>query len=511
MKYIFYFSLLISYKIHGQFSTSYKESLYTHISGTEFVVGEKLYYTVYVRSNESEYLPLSNVAYLELVGEKSGSIIKHIVPIENGIGNGSFFLSSNLETGRYKVLGYTKWQLNYEDPHVFEQDIIIINPYLPFQNDLIGQLEADVPKSKMIGRFERGSKIELQVDSLLNTMPLKYSISVRLKDDIDVKKTSSAFDFERMDNLSIKYIPDFGGINVEFISSAEVDKNLFLINSDKEYFNVARLDSGWNVIRVPYYDLLSFQWGPSSGASMVDFSPKVTFSTGEPLILEKEKRESIGQKAKFVQLTSLFEQYLNEDFVRKEETISNSGGLVRFDKAYSVSDFESFDHMNDFVNEVIEGARINDKKELIISDKIYSDIPLKPLVMLNSLPVFDTDFLFSNSTDYFSSAEILREIFYYNNATFGGVINFTTSKSEVVSIPEGFNSFNFSTEINSSSYPNQLPDDFPDYRIQLFWGVKTDTNLQFKTSKVPGQYEIRIVGVDKNWDLLERTFEFTVK
>ncbi len=53
-----------------------------------------------------------------------------------------FFISSDLKSGTYKLIGYTNWMLNAENSF-FQQDIHIINPYLELNQSVVEQQSSD--------------------------------------------------------------------------------------------------------------------------------------------------------------------------------------------------------------------------------------------------------------------------------------------------------------------------------------------------------------------------------
>jgi hypothetical protein len=110
--------------------SSNPETLFLHCNTTTFVTGETLQYKLY-SLNPTAFVtsPVSQIAYVELIGEDSKRIYIQKLHLENGIGQGDFFVPTTLKTGRYKLVAYTYWMLNKPTTTLFQLDLAIINPF----------------------------------------------------------------------------------------------------------------------------------------------------------------------------------------------------------------------------------------------------------------------------------------------------------------------------------------------------------------------------------------------
>lgn len=117
------------------------ESVYMHVSGSDLLVGETLYYSPYVFSSQTGKLSdLSRILYVELLKSNGEPVYQTKLLLENGKGQGQYFIPSDLETGVYHLVAYTRWMKNFDD--FSEQSLAIINPYV--SQDFIKALETDV-------------------------------------------------------------------------------------------------------------------------------------------------------------------------------------------------------------------------------------------------------------------------------------------------------------------------------------------------------------------------------
>ncbi|WP_091869386.1 hypothetical protein [Pricia antarctica] len=100
--------------------------------------GEYLYYEIYCRNAKTNSASsISKIAYVELVAENGKSVFRHKIFLEQGRGQGDFFVPVSVKSGNYKLVGYTQWMKNRGIDHFFQGDISIVNPYLSDQTPLL--------------------------------------------------------------------------------------------------------------------------------------------------------------------------------------------------------------------------------------------------------------------------------------------------------------------------------------------------------------------------------------
>jgi hypothetical protein len=106
------------------------ETLFLHINATVFVTGETLQYKLYsLKPAAFVTSPVSQIAYVELIDEDLKRIFIQKLNLENGIGQGDFFVPTTLKTGNYKLIAYTYWMLNKPVTELYQLNLSIINPF----------------------------------------------------------------------------------------------------------------------------------------------------------------------------------------------------------------------------------------------------------------------------------------------------------------------------------------------------------------------------------------------
>ena len=116
------------------------EKIYVHLSSNLLFSGEYLYYKLYCMDARSGRLnPASSLAYLRLVNEKGDTIFTHKLKLEGGMAVGDFFVTTDIPSGNYKLIAYTRWMQNGGLRQLFRQDIAILNPYQSDQTVFLKQ------------------------------------------------------------------------------------------------------------------------------------------------------------------------------------------------------------------------------------------------------------------------------------------------------------------------------------------------------------------------------------
>ncbi len=175
------------------------EKVYVHLNKNDFLTGEVVWFKIYcVDGSSNKPLDLSKVAYIELLDNKNVAVLQTKVSLKNGAGNGSFILSSLLNSGSYRLRAYTNWMRNFDAAWYFQQDITIINPNIPLPADtrldsstydiqffpegghLVAGLSSNVAfkitAADGLGRDGRGFIIGPQHDTVARFTTLKFGI-----------------------------------------------------------------------------------------------------------------------------------------------------------------------------------------------------------------------------------------------------------------------------------------------------------------------------------------------
>ena len=107
---------------------SIKEKIFVHTDKSFYVAGEILWFKLYI-VDASAHLPLqlSKVAYVEILDSTNKNVVQAKIFLNDGEGNGSFYLPLNLSSGNFKLRAYTNWMKNFSADYFFEKNITIVN------------------------------------------------------------------------------------------------------------------------------------------------------------------------------------------------------------------------------------------------------------------------------------------------------------------------------------------------------------------------------------------------
>jgi hypothetical protein len=145
-----------------------REKVFINLNTHDLLVGETLQYaTSSISYTNNKISHLSKYVYVELIGE-NGVIFQRKHQLIEGKAYGEFFISSDIETGSYFLVAYTRWMQNFNN--VSKSEISIINPYKDYINPQItneklnvefgttsGQIVANVT-NKVILKASKGGK-----------------------------------------------------------------------------------------------------------------------------------------------------------------------------------------------------------------------------------------------------------------------------------------------------------------------------------------------------------------
>ena len=104
------------------------EKLYLHLDRPLYLSGETMWFKVYaVEGTHSRPLPMSSVAYVEVLDAKNQPILQSKVTLKDATGQGFFSLPTSLPAGSYRVRAYTSWMRNFSAEYYFNTAVTVVN------------------------------------------------------------------------------------------------------------------------------------------------------------------------------------------------------------------------------------------------------------------------------------------------------------------------------------------------------------------------------------------------
>ncbi|MDB5086614.1 MAG: hypothetical protein JWR09_608 [Mucilaginibacter sp.] len=193
-------------------------------------------------------------------------------------------------------------------------------------------------------------------------------------------------------------------------------------------------------------------------------------------------------------------------------------------KTYKLDDFTRFTTMEEDLREYVSEDNIVRSKGKfhikVLNDRGFLDGD--PLVLLDGVPVFDVNKIFSVDPLKVKKLEVIRERFYYGPSAQEGIFSFTTYKGDLGGVeldPHAvvidYEGLQLHRQFYSPVYDTeaQAASRVPDFRNLLYWAptVNNQGKVSFYTSDQAGKYVGVIQGITANGDAGSQYFSFEVK
>lgn len=133
----------------------YREKVFVHTDRTFYLCGEVLWFKVYLsQDGVNTFSHLSKIVYVEILNNLSRSVLQAKISINDGVGNGSFYLPFSLISGNYQLRAYSNWMKNFPHRWFFHETLSIINTNQPI--DTLAEISKPIFK---IGFFPEGGDL----------------------------------------------------------------------------------------------------------------------------------------------------------------------------------------------------------------------------------------------------------------------------------------------------------------------------------------------------------------
>lgn len=555
LKHLFLLLVLINTQFsRAQQTITLDETVYVHSNATSFVTGETLLYKVYcLKSSDKTPSNISKIAYVEIVDNNHKSVFKTKIALENGVGQGDYFIPTTVKTGNYKLVGYTNWMLNKPISELFQLDINIINPYKTDEKTNAEKVLTSSTKSNASENLKNDNiTLNLNKKSFTNRelVDLKiqssnadfkngnYSLSVRKLDNIPSSDKISAVGFASNPSYPIPLdtqkqdqkivLPELRGEIIAGTISAKngTDKianiSVGLSIPGKSFaFKVVKTDMYGNFIfnvGQTYYTsniILQIIDEKASGYNLVvNNSPEIDYSK-----LSFEKNTSLSYTFKESLLErSVSSQVENAYFYKKVDNIEKAPTTDAFyyplAKEYVLDDYTRFKTLKETITEVVVEIYSKQKDNnlyLHVTDpNVFPQLPESALVLVDGEYLENVNDLALYSMKNVYKVELIIGRYYIGPRSFNGLISFTTFNKDFKNTQTG--SFIAKPTVlrpqpkkiyNKVKYESGSDNDrIPDFRNQLLWNpnaqLNSDADTSFYTSDLSGTFEIRLEGFTKN-------------
>ena len=533
------------------------EYVYIHTPGTLYMPGEYLYYSLYCINTQNYRLSeLSEVAYLQLIGEDNTVVFSQKIDLEKGRGQGDYFFPTDLPSGNYKLVAFTHWMKNAGLAQFFSADVTFLNPYRSDQSVFLNpeNNRAECTNSKDSGFedggqntpsrdlglqlektvYKTGEMIRLQLKNFRGSRGYgNYSLSVRKADDLQaltpVRSTEfAAYSLEFLKRIpqrvnDILAIPEQRG---ELISGrvttsegTALEDRWIAISLPGPDFQVKKVRTDeegkfYTYLTRPYRDRMGMAVLVSPGMENVDFEwyTPYDFEGTIPCFYNFQLKPD---QAGVIRQRSIHNQIENSYFEVKPDTLQEVVPVDPFEgeipEVYQLDDYTRFTTLEETLVEFIEYVWVKRGEDGEASFWVrepmtpwgpdYTTDP--PLVVVDGILVPNHNSLLGYDARKIKTIKVLRDKYQLGGANYQGMVVIETIDATFLEnwdTPLGTR-FSFLPPSPEKNYFRQMEgsENIPDFRYQLLWEPEISIqgegkSYSFYTSQVPGQYEIRLEG-----------------
>ncbi len=270
-----------------------QEKIFAHVDKSFYVCGEIIWFKLYnVDAATNRPTNFSKLAYVELLDGSGQPVLQAKIELQEGFGNGSFFLPFSLSSGGYTLSAYTNWMKNFDSRLFIEKQITIVNTlkrlpaaeskkseynirFFPEGGNLVAGLKSRVAFHAVDqygkGNWCQGVVYNQDNDSItsfstgrfgmgsFNLKPVKghtYSAVVQDTDGNEIIRELPAV-YETGYTMHLEQ-PDSHSIKINIASAGKKDKTIFLLGHSRQSIKLAQsknLVDGKAEITLPVKDL----------------------------------------------------------------------------------------------------------------------------------------------------------------------------------------------------------------------------------------------------------------
>lgn len=402
------------YSVHGQTNGSpgisesllnqNKEQVFLHYNSTFLIAGENLYYKFYsLNVDTGKPNNVSKLGYVELLDKDGKMIFRHHIALENGSGNGDFLIPASIPSGAYKLIAYTRWMLNAGKDNLFKGDLIIINPYLEDQSQILTteenswvseNLEKRILENKVAGTgksfslstskdiYSNRETGSVKINKLRGSANGNFSLSIQKLEEYETSEALNASTYkdiyqnQRWTANSKLVLPDLRGVlmsgkivredNGEGLGGKSL---VFSIPGESPLVRIARTASdgsfSFNIDSKNFGSRGFFQvLGDSSGEFKIilDELPQITIENLEvsEFKVSPSIAELIRQRSIYNQVENSYAAVKQDSVIQDEYDFPFYGSLP---EVYNLDDFTRFPTMQETFVEIIEMSRIRKTRD----------------------------------------------------------------------------------------------------------------------------------------------------
>ncbi|AGA80157.1 hypothetical protein Echvi_3947 [Echinicola vietnamensis DSM 17526] len=497
-----------------------KEDVYVHAGQSIAVAGERLPLSINITMDQAP--TKSTFAYADLVSRSGKRFGGAVIPLKNGKASAYLTVPENTPSDHYLLRVYSRYAASLNDASQYHQELIsVINPAIPpapkaaekpldgnwqsitASNAITVQPEKEAlnlgeqsslrlsasPDSKVTVSISRKNPFLDRTQWVQNSPPSKTkpqmeALLPELRGHI-IKGTLTA---KEADTTKLYFLSAHGDQSALYLGKANRKGEIYFDLGALKHYEFLLLQSDVDSVPFGLNLQLPFADAPAEG---LDFPPL------EITPAQKELLDNLVLSAS----TSTY-------FLKpRQQNLQPIVTGYAPDRGYNLDDYNRFEDLATTLKEYMPTALVRKNKGKyyfkLTNIPEHSVFDGNPLILVDGMPVFDSDKLAQFSPENIKRAEIINRRFYILSYGFDGILSFTSYDNDFggYPIPEHALYLEYPPIQQPVSWQFNAPkkdEHFPDFRSVLLWeeSVQLDdsgkASLSFTASQVPGTYEIRV-------------------
>jgi len=464
-----------------------EEQVFFHTPKTLYFSGDKIWFEAEVSLGAQP--SSSQVLYAELLDRNSNSIAHVKVPLQAGKAVNFIPLSDQIASDHYLLRVYTRISPYLDlNQGLAQQLVTVINPKIP-PKEATSSSRIDLPTFKS---YTKGSRVDLTPSVALNSTKLAAGISIA---NPFLEEEQKQWNSNQVYSSIVKrpLLPElFGHLIQAKVASRDTALTYFLsLHGAKSALFTDHIDADgvltFDAGGLRHWDRLILQLENGSemaGLELISPLIKTTFHPNFKFPELSLTQEDLPYLQSLLKATVVQQAYLeesNQDFL---EVVT---GFVA-DYSYGLDDYTRFEDVETILKEYVPSVavRLKDKKKTfrLLNEADKNVFDSNPLILVDAMPVFDSDLLASFNPKFLQRLEVLNREFYLNDRTYPGVLSFS-------SYANNFGLFPLAPAARFFDYPGLRPtlildkgqfqtpataSRIPDWRTVLYWGPNGDVS-----------------------------------
>ncbi len=534
-----------------------RERIYVATDKDNYVAGEIVWMRLLTTDEQGAPLSFSKVGYVELAGEDE-SAVRTRIELRGGVGEGSLVLPSNLPTGYYRLVGYTRWMWNEGPELFFDKRIGVVNPILAgVPRGSAGEVEhsavpySDTTRPGGLNISSNGSvyspRSEVRLD--ISGIPAdihSLGVSVTAVDPVGGFTAPALGEWKQSlpavsDSFSGEFEAEYEGALVtgnlvstetgEAVYSSSILPLAAFPGDRIDLFSGTVDRSGRVVFRtnraVGYDEIVTTMRGNDGEPWRIDLdlpfwpenlgrpSPSFPIETIDP---EAMRRQSLAVQLQY--------SYVNDSLLRHNPSAGRFTDPPYI--SYRMDEWRRFATMREVMTEFVmftQFSRVDGKRYLSVVNRDFQTTRAYSLVLLDGIPIIDHEIIYNYNPLLLSRIDVYPNRYLFGGSLFYGMVALYTAENRYPELqPDPFTQIlpydppQARRLFYAPDYtdPSARSSRVPDYRHTLYWNADVPSKeghaeLSFFTSDLRGRYRVLVEGITASGETVGAVCDLEVR